>query len=327
MDGKFKVLSIDGGGIRGIIPAIILSEIERRTGKGIAKLFDLIAGTSTGGILALGCARPGPGGAPAYDAAQLVKLYEEEGDKIFSRSVWHRIRAVGSAVEEKYPNGPIEAVLRQYFGDAMISEAVTNVLVTSYEIEQRRPFFFKSLNAKKNPHEDDFLMRDAARATSAAPTYFEPARIRTSAPPGHLALVDGGVFANNPSACALAEAISKFDAQPRDVYMLSLGTGELTRPIMYEEAKGWGLLQWAQPLLNVVFDGVSDAAHYHVDSILNKTGEAVVRYHRFQLTLDKGNDDMDDASRTNLYVLRSLTEDLVRKNDKLIDEICGELAG
>ncbi|NJD10182.1 MAG: patatin, partial [Gemmatimonadetes bacterium] len=90
----FRILSIDGGGIRGIIPALVLQEIERITGRPIAGSFDLIAGTSTGGILALGLARPGPAGGPAFSAAELVQLYEREGGVIFSRSLWHRVRAL-----------------------------------------------------------------------------------------------------------------------------------------------------------------------------------------------------------------------------------------
>jgi len=325
MPKQFKILSIDGGGIRGIIPAMILTEIEKRTGKRIAELFNLIAGTSTGGILALGLTKPGPDNNPAYSAKELVELYDDKGPHIFSRSVWHRIRAMGNAVEEKYPSDSIEAVLKQYFGDAVLSQAIADVLVTSYEIEQRRPFFFKSHKAKKNPEEFDYLMRDAARATSAAPTYFEPNRIGISGPLERLALIDGGVYANNPAACALVEATSKFDSPPEGVYMLSLGTGELTRPIRYEDATGWGLIQWAQPLLNVVFDGVSDTVDYQLNLILNRADEEQKRYHRLQLKLDQGNDDMDDASKTNLWALKLLATDLIEKNNDRLEEICQAL--
>lgn len=321
---QFKILSIDGGGIRGIIPAMILAEVERRTGRRIAELFDLIAGTSTGGILALGLTRPGNDREPMFSAADLLKLYDEEGPNIFSRTVWHRLRALGNALEEKYPEEPIEDVLQTYFDEAKLSDAVTDVLVTAYEIEQRRPFFFKSHNAKKRA-EDDFYMRDAARATSAAPTYFEPARLEVDGPLDHVALVDGGVYANNPAACALVEAFCKFDAQPEDVQLVSLGTGELTRPLPYQDARDWGLIGWAQPLLNVVFDGVSDTVNYQLENLLNRPDRPRC-YYRMQIKLDKGNDDMDDASRTNLWALKLLATELIQKNDRLMDEICEVLA-
>ncbi len=319
---RFKILSIDGGGIRGIIPAVVLAEIERRSGRRIAESFDLIAGTSTGGILALGLTRPGEAQAPLYSASDLLKLYDEEGPSIFSRSLWHKLRAIGNALEERYPAAPLEKILERYFGEARLSEAVTNVMVTAYEIEQRRPFFFKSHNAKNRP-EDDFFMRDAARATSAAPTYFEPVKLDVNDPLGRVVLVDGGVYANNPAACALVEAFCKFGAAPEDVVLVSLGTGELTRPIPYEEAKDWGLIGWAQPLLNVVFDGVSDSVNYQLKNLLNRDGRR--NYYRLQLKLDKGSDDMDDASRTNLWALKLLATELVQLNDDLIDAICGVL--
>jgi patatin-like phospholipase/acyl hydrolase len=99
----FRVLSIDGGGIRGIIPALILAELEQRAERPIAKIFDLVAGTSTGGILAVGLTMAGARRKPKYSARDLVALYEEEGDDIFHRSKWHQIRAVGSLAEEKIP--------------------------------------------------------------------------------------------------------------------------------------------------------------------------------------------------------------------------------
>jgi len=96
-----KVLSIDGGGIRGIIPAMVLAEIERRTGKRIVEMFDLVAGTSTGGILALGLTKPGQDSKPEYSAKKLIDLYEIEGGKIFSIPVWHRVHSGWGLAEEK----------------------------------------------------------------------------------------------------------------------------------------------------------------------------------------------------------------------------------
>ena len=219
----------------------MLSELEQRTGKRTAQLFDLIAGTSTGGILALGLTRPGAEGQPLFTADEMVGLYEKDGGKIFDRGMLHRFKALGNLADEKYPSHGIDAVLKARFGETMLSEAVTAVLVTAYDIEEREPYFFKSHRARLEAPRNH-LMRDAARATSAAPTYFEPAKMLCGdAPNGYKALVDGGVFANNPAACALVESLSFFDQRLEDVVMLSLGTGEYTRSIRYQDAKGWGL--------------------------------------------------------------------------------------
>src|ERR1700685_3528229 len=116
MAKNVKILSIDGGGIRGIIPAIILSHIEKLLQKPIAKLFDLIAGTSTGGILALGLTKPDAKGEPQYSAADLASLYVSEGARIFSRSFWYRLLALNNFSDKKHPATGIEAVLEEYFG-------------------------------------------------------------------------------------------------------------------------------------------------------------------------------------------------------------------
>lgn len=317
-----KILSIDGGGIRGVIPAVVLADIERRTGKPVAELFDLVAGTSTGGILCLALTMPAENGSPGYDASDLVRLYESEGSTIFHRDPWHRVFAIENLIDEKYPSRGIEDVLSRYFSDATISQALTEILVPSYDIERRKPYFFKRHQARKDK-DRDWPMWKAARATSAAPTYFEPARLELESG-DYLALVDGGVFANNPAMCAYAEARVLWPDED-DFTVVSLGTGELTRQIPYDQAKGWGLAKWAQPILGVVFDGVSDTVDYQLGEMCRDDDAGVARYHRFQVTLTEGSDDMDDASRTNLRVLRLLAENLVDQNEAELKRLCARL--
>jgi patatin-like phospholipase/acyl hydrolase len=319
-----KVLSIDGGGIRGIIPAMVLAEIESRTGRRIAEMFDLVAGTSTGGILALGLTKPGQGDKPEYSAKELIELYETKGKKIFSIPVWHRIRSAGGVTEEKYPATGIEEVAKRYFGGTRLAEALTEVLVTAYEIEGRAPWFFKRRHAKDESREgDNFLMREVARATSAAPTYFEPFLVE-GGPHDGCALVDGGVHSNNPAMCAYVEAM-KIHREEKDFLVVSLGTGELTRPLPYQEVRDWGLVKWAQPILNVVFDGVADTVDYQLRELLSTEEGEARRYYRFQTVLDIGKDDMDDASATNIQALRTKAKEIVSKNDAALDTLCAQL--
>jgi len=329
LPGVVKVLSIDGGGIRGIIPASLLAEIERRLDARIADTFDLIAGTSTGGIIALGLTAPAGDGTPAHRAAELVDLYKREGKRIFSRSIWHEISAVGTAAEAKYPLTGVEGVLKQYLKDARLKDALTEVLVPAYEIEDRIPWFFSSRMAAADPNYD-FPMWQVGRATSAAPTYFEPACIPTDDPKnerGYWALVDGGVFANNPAMCALAEATMSYrgahGGEVPDVVVVSLGTGELTRPISYDKAKNWGLLGWARPVLGVVFDGVSKTVDFQVAELCRVTEGQPERYYRLQVDLKNyGSDDLDDASGTNLLALERLAHDLIARESGKLDAIC-----
>jgi patatin-like phospholipase/acyl hydrolase len=318
-----KVLSIDGGGIRGLIPAMVLAEIERRTSRPTSEVFDLVAGTSTGGILALGLTKPGQGGEPQYSAKRLIELYETEGEKIFDRPTWHRIHSVGGLAEEKCPSKGIEDVTREYFGDRRVAEALTEILVAAYEIEGRAPWFFKRRHARDpNKKGHNFLMREVARATSAAPTYFEPLQLAVGNE-GNRAFVDGGVYANNPAMCAYVEA-RKIHPEENDFLVVSLGTGELTRSLPYDEVKGWGLALWAQPILNVVFDGVADTVDYQLRELLPTEGEAR-RYYRFQTLLDIGKDDMDDASRTNIAALKVKAREIIDKNDDALNALCAQL--
>jgi patatin-like phospholipase/acyl hydrolase len=285
-------------------------------------VFDLVAGTSTGGILTLGLTRPGQGGKAQYSAETLIELYETEGGKIFDLSVWHQLQSVGGFAEEKYPSKGIEEVAKRYFDDVPLAEALTEVLVTAYEIERRGPWFFKRRHARDQDRKgDNFLMREVARATSAAPTYFEPLQLEWG-PYGERAFVDGGVHSNNPAMCAYVEAIKIYPEE--DILVVSLGTGEPTREMPYEEVKGWGLALWAQPILNVVFDGVSDTVDYQLRELLRSEGDDK-RYYRFQTKLDPGMHDMDDASAPNIQSLKTKAKEIISKDDADLGALCSQL--
>jgi len=323
MKNPLKILSIDGGGIRGLIPAVLLAEIEKKTGTPVARLFDLIAGTSTGGILALLLATAHPDGAPRYRAAQIVEFYEREGPNIFKRSWLHRLLAVGNLKQEKYPDAGIERVLADYFGDSRLRDALTSLLIPSYEIERRFPFFFRSTMARARA-DYDYPMRDVARATSAAPTYFSPIKLSAANTAESYALIDGGVFANNPAACALVEAMTTHPGAEGCV-LVSLGTGTLTRSIRYADAKNWGIAKWAKPVLDVVFEGVSSTVDYQMRQLLPDTPGTSGRYFRFQAALDGSHQAMDDASTANITALKALGLKLAEERRQDIDELCAAL--
>jgi patatin-like phospholipase/acyl hydrolase len=288
-----RVLAIDGGGIRGIIPAILCRAFEKWSGKRICELFDLVAGTSTGGILALGFTVPPDG----LDADKLVSLYESHGHTIFGTPRhW-----LGRLKSPKYAPTGLERVLKEYFGDSLLSQAIGEVLVTSYDIERRRPRVLKRWRAMAD-HTQDCLIREACRATSAAPTYFPPARV------GGRALIDGGIYSNNPAALAFAEAKRCWPEEY--ILVVSLGTGSLQKPILFDDANGWGLAGWAVPLLDCVFDGTSDLTHYIMQYTL-----ANQSYWRFQCMLGDGaSERLDDVSKRNIVSLKKLGEDLVNVN-------------
>jgi patatin-like phospholipase/acyl hydrolase len=303
---RIRVLSIDGGGIRGIVPALVLAEIERRTEKRTASLFDLIAGTSTGGILACALAKP-----DALPAERLVDLYEQEGPKIFNRTIWQRIHSIEGLADQKYDDDGLEDALNRYLGEARLRDTVTDVLIPSYDTERRRPEFFKSARAREEP-DRDFALREVARATASAPTYFEPSHL------GDRPLIDGGVFAVNPGMCAVAEVMRY--SPGAEILLVSLGTGQLTRPFPYDQVKDWGLVEWARPVIDIVFDGASDVVDYQLTQLLGEP-----RFFRFQTELTSASDDLDDASESNLRALRLTGERLISERERELNQAIAAL--
>ena len=252
-----KILAIDGGGIRGLIPAVVLADLERRTGRRTAEMFDLIAGTSTGGILACGLTRPGDGGAPAFTAADLIGLYESEGPEIFHRSLVKRIESVDGYVDERYDDVGLNAALRRYLDGTRLSQAVTDLFITAYEIERREAFFFRSSRARDRP--DATTSRSSTRRARrrAAPTYFEPARVSDVAGAASYALDRRRRVRAEPGDVRVRRARGGAAARDEIELVVSLGTGSHTRRLPFEDVRGWGQLEWARPLIDVVFDGLA----------------------------------------------------------------------
>lgn len=347
----FRILSIDGGGIRGIIPAMVIKALEQGTGKPMHELFDMIVGTSTGGIIALGLTLPLRDNQP-YDADFLLDLYSKRGGEIFYQSTMSKIMNLGGLVEEKYKHEGIVKLLKEYFQSVKLSQVLpgVEVMVTAYEIEKRRPWFFKSHVAKEDASRDSYVW-EAARSTSAAPTYFEPSKIKVDEN-NHLTLVDGGLFANNPTLCAYAEAkvilgkrraqqarnaeetserglesmeVEARDDDNKDFLVVSIGTGSATLPYMYEDAKNWGAVSWLSPLLSILMQGASETVDYQMRQLLPNTTDGERHYYRFQAELAPENEQLDDISEQNVNNLKLQGEKLVKNSEAEIDALCKQL--
>ncbi len=292
-----RILSIDGGGIRGIIPATILASIEERTGKPISQLFDLIAGTSTGGILALGLTKPNPSGKPEFTALELCKLYERDIPHIFRhpQSWW------GNLLRPKYRSAAFKQVLQKSLGDCRLKDALTDVLITCYDIEHRLPYIFKSRSAKMQ-NDFDFRIRDVALAASASPTLFYPVRLPRSSRDRPIYLIDGGVFANNPSITALSEMQSILPDKNNKYFIVSIGTGKSGRPLTNEFINLWGYVHWSRPMLELVTDSISESVHEQIKYLLPASDDH--QYYRLQVDLPHSiNPAIDNASKKNIQAL------------------------
>ena len=314
-----RILSLDGGGIRGLITCEWLAGAEdalAAAGKpGLLRNFDLLAGSSTGAFIACGLAI---GLAPRDMAA----LYHEHANTIFpgiAGRLWSRAgRLFSQGVSApKYDGKGLEKVLKKVFGTTTLGQAKRPLMITSYDTISRTPVVFKSFKAAHKA----IPMWEACRASAAAPTYF-PAHGMT-VENRKCALIDGGVFANNPTACAIAEALRK-DANadvPQDLVVLSLGNGQHTRSIDLKSAREWGALEWAVPIIDVLFDGNAESVDYIARHLV---GDG---YFRMQTELRIGMDDLDDVSATNLAALEATAREYLAKaaNRKRLDALVARL--
>ncbi|HVA98307.1 MAG TPA: patatin-like phospholipase family protein [Bacteroidia bacterium] len=326
-----RILSIDGGGIRGILPGQILVALEKKIQEKaqnpsarLADYFDFIAGTSTGGILTCIYLCPDDNNRPLFSAENAVNLYLQSGSGIFKSNLGKKIESFGGLRDEKYPAKTLEKLLLTYLRDIKLSQLLRPCIITSYDIFNRNTHFFTQHDAKAKPGYDYFL-RDVARATSAAPTYFEPALIKSMSEVSY-PLIDGGVFANNPALCAYAEVRQVFKNEntkkgitAKDMFMLSIGTGQVRKPYKYSKAKGWGSIGWVEPVLDIMMSGASDTVDFQLMQLFDAANVSE-NYIRIVPEFGMASSDMDDVKPENLIALKEAGTAASEKNDDVLNK-------
>ncbi|NEQ71674.1 MAG: patatin-like phospholipase family protein [Okeania sp. SIO2C9] len=321
----FRILCLDGGGIRGVMPARILEKIEEQLGGRLKDHFDLIAGTSTGSILAVGIAL---GKSPK----ELYNLYFEKGlqifpyQKLFSPKRLPLIFKYGLSAP-KFSDEGLISVLKEQFGEATFADLTPKsdqgkpplkVLVPSYDTIARNPIMFKSWFHHR--WYAQVPVWEICVSSASAPTYFPAHRIEKN---GQVySLIDGGVCANNPVSCAVAEAIRILRESPNQslgsvidqIQVISIGTGDPASPIPWEEVRAWGLVQWGLRIADVFMDAPPDVHRYVAEQIIGVgKNDEEPRYIRLQLPLKDPLLAMDDARETNLQAL-------LKETDRYLDQ-------
>ena len=298
-----RILAVDGGGIRGIVPAVLLIALQQRLARPVSDYFDVIAGTSTGGLIAAGLCTPGPDGAPRYTLEEILSFYTDDCRQIFHRSLLHEVVSLDGLLRPKYPASGMEAFLAERFGDLRLSAARGLLMLVTYDIERRQPFVFCSARAVENDARN-FLVRDACRATAAAPTFF-PAATISSLDGDVRHFVDGGVCSNDPTLPAFVEADQQFPGRP--VTIVSLGTGNITQSLDVKRARHWGAVVWATRILEVLTDGQSGMSENCLKHLMKTRERAGSSYTRLQPDVPSGLGRMDDTSDENLRGLQEIT--------------------
>lgn len=282
---KYRVISIDGGGIRGLVTTILLQRIVASAGlEDLLDGVDLIAGTSTGGLLALGIAHQ-------LDLQTIRSVYVDKGPDIFDDSWLDDLVDLGKLRGADYDIKPLKQELRTLFADATLGDLKKRVLITAFDLDneatdpQERTWKPKLFHNFPGPDNDRQMMAaDVGLYTSAAPTYF----------PSVDGYIDGGVYASNPAMCALAQTQDdrhKPTPPLDDVLLLSLGTGTSLQYIK-GRSHDWGYAQWVKPLISLMFDGTAGIADYQCRQILGN------RYHRLAPMFPVGTTvPMDDVDK------------------------------
>lgn len=331
MSDLVRILTIDGGGIRGIIPAMVIQALLGELKAQDA--FHMIAGTSTGGIIACGLAKPNP-----ISLQDIIDLYVDYGSEIFKKgliNVTHYVRG------PRYQPTALEKYLTSEFANTYLSEVKdVELLVPSYAIQLPKekppgntcaPMFFRSWQARglllsegAKSDEYDFKLESIARATSAAPTYFAPATIVNKAGQS-FTMIDGGVFANNPTICAIVEAYHLYHS--KNFMIVSIGTGSEPTQINAPAAAAWGDLAWASPMISIFMDGSSQ-------TVSVETAELLGNYHwRLNVSLtsktpegETVKSDLDDASPANIKALVDKAKQLIEIERDRIQDLAKVLA-
>lgn len=303
-----RILSLDGGGVRGLIPATVLAEIEAQTGKKITELFDVMVGTSTGGLITLFLNIPNANGSAKYTAKDVVQIYKELAAKIFPKSAWRSIRTLGGLIGSKWSAKPAEEFLQKYFGDLKMRDTVRDVVITSMDTKSQTLFPFSTYVAKKS-NLYNFYMWQAGRATSAAPTFFKAFELDLQGW-AKLVLVDGGIGANNPGILGVMEAKKIYPG--REYLLVSLGTGkksELGRVASKGNLAG-GILQMLKPTIAGMFTGQ--------DQLSDKAAEALVNspnnFFRINPEIDPDLENMDNTDPKNLKALVDVGTNIVNND-------------
>ena len=313
-----RILCIDGGGVRGIIPARILQEFEEKTSKPIHELFDIIVGTSTGGILGLALTMPNPEqpDKAMYTAKECVGFYLAQSSRIFQKSTWRTLSSGFGIWGAKYDRRHLDEVLGEFFQDSRLAQALCPVGVLSYSLEKHAPRLWSSYVAQQTPRKNQY-MRDAAAVTSAAPTYFLPKTITSAQGKETLSEVDGGIYANNPaiaSLIALAKLYPNF--LRKDLVMVSLGTGKRGDKHEY----GFSGIRGISRLISAMIDATGVFVDEALEAILPNN------YYDLEVTLRKALMPMDNGNKQHLQALIKHAEQQLLEDKKAeIDELLKKL--
>lgn len=321
----FRILAIDGGGMRGLIAAYVLAALEEklqvRNGDipiNLADYFDLIVGTSTGAIIGSALLLPNRQGIAKYTAKEIIDLYIEQGNEIFKTSLWHSIKSFKGMIEAKFSDDGIRQVLKEHFKNVELKDLIKPCMFTAYDLVGGQIFFFRQHKAKRQAHQN-FLVRDVIRACTAAPVLFPVANIRSKVNRSYH-LIDGGVYAYNPALCAYAEARRLFpQIRANNMLIFSVSGGcAAGLEASAEEFQDWGAWDWIKVIQYIAFSGQTEVADYELQQIF-LTCEESGQYLRISPETSPEIIESDSVDEKNLARMQEIAAQLIKQNERVLD--------
>lgn len=314
------ILSIDGGGVKNIFSAFILSELEKRLmvlesdkGARLCDYFDLMAGTSSGAVLAAFYLLPEESGRTAFCAEEVLKLFEKFGALTFKR------QAGFGLFNAKYSNVYIRQYLNEYLGEKKLSYLKKPCLIPAYDMNTGKAVFFNSVTARKI-EKRDYRIQDAVLASCSAPTYFPPVRL-VDTDKEEACLIDGGVIANNPALCALIETMKlPHTREISDVTVVSFGNISKKMTYEYEKVKKWGLFQWPGALLDIFMDGSEQTVDYQMRRIF-QSYHCPEQYLRIETMIESSPPKLSDFSKTTIKKLEEVAKKYVKDESYQLNQL------
>ncbi|KAG7544772.1 Patatin-like phospholipase domain [Arabidopsis suecica] len=334
------ILSIDGGGVRGIIAGVILAYLEKQLQEldgedvRLADYFDVIAGTSTGGLVTAMLAVPDGTGRPHFAAKDIVPFYLEHCPKIFPQptgvlALLPKLPKLLSG--PKYSGKYLRTLLSKLLGETRLHQTLTNIVIPTFDIKKLQPTIFSSYQLLADPGLD-VKLSDICLGTSAAPTFFPPHYFSNEDSQGkktEFNLVDGAVTANNPTLVAMTAVSKQILKHNPDMgklkplgfdqfLVISIGTGSTKKEEKYSAKKAakWGILSWlyddgSTPILDITMESSRDMIHYH-SSVVFKALQSEDKYLRIDDdTLEGDVSNMDLATKSNLENLKRIGEKIL----------------
>lgn len=303
---EYFILSIDGGGSRGVVPATILKNLENDIGGSCAEVFDCISGTSTGSMIAAALTMPDPKkmNYPKYKAEDILEIYLDDIPKIFANSIFYSIKTLWGWYGPKYQKDYLENYLNEKFKGYKMTESLTDLIITSYDLIREKGFYFENFKNLDKSINNDYSVIEAILASTSAPSYFSPEILKNNN--GEYALVDGGMIADDPSALTLRECIKNINLKDTTVYILSLGCGTASpEKINVTQIEKWGLIEYLPEIIDSLFESIQVDSNEELECLKKLMN---LNYIRVNINISQDEYVIDITDKKILYGLMDKAE-------------------